>query len=236
MKNALPVIGFVPNFDEGQLIVDGHAPVKRVFIRRDYLQTMADVGAVPLMVTPEMTFEQIIDLCDGLVIAGGQDIHPKFYNEDPLPVTTPIEPEDRFEWENELIAACDKQAMPIFGVCYGMQRLNIYYGGSLMQDIHLQLGDSAIEHRQTTHPVTFIDDFLGVKPGHELLVASRHHQAISRLSDGGRVAAVASDGIIEAARFGEHHFGMQWHPESDETGVHMYREFIEYCLRRSAKA
>lgn len=234
--NELPVIGFVPNFDEGIMISGGPPGVQRVFIRRDYLQTMAAVGAIPLMLTPEMTTDQIIELCDGVVIAGGQDIHPKFYNEDPLPVTAPIEPQDRFRWENDLIAACNKSSMPIFGVCYGMQRLNIYYGGSLMQDIHLQLGDAAIEHQLTTHPVTFIDDFLGVEKGKELLVASRHHQAIALLGDGVRVAAVASDGIIEAARFGEHHFGMQWHPESDETGVHMYREFIEYCLRRSAKA
>jgi len=60
-------------------------------------------------------------------------------------------------------------------------------------------------------------------------VASRHHQAIERLGDGLEAVALAPDGIIEAV-VGRGHFGMQWHPESDSTGVHVYRAFVEHCV------
>ena len=74
------------------------------------------------------------------------------------------------------------------------------------------------------------DKLAGIEAGATRMVASRHHQALGRLGRGVVVCVTTKDGIVEAAKVGERHFGMQWHPESDLTGVHMYRAFVERCM------
>jgi putative glutamine amidotransferase len=221
-----PVIGIVPSFDEGNNIPAG-GDVKRVYIRHEYMNRLAAVGAVPLILHPDMTLETITDLCDGVVISGGEDIEPHFYGAEPLPSTRFNEPKSRYIWEMELIEACDKAHIPILGVCYGLQRLNAHYGGTLIQDIPTTKPDT-IGHDVTEHEVTLNGEFLGMNE--KRLVASRHHQAVDRLAEGFTVKASAPDGIIEAIE-GHGHFGMQWHPESDTTGLETYREFVNHCIR-----
>lgn len=230
-SNSRPVIGIVPSFDDGTTqFGDG---VDRVFLRRDYLETLSNVGALPIILNPDMLIDEIIDLCDGIVISGGGDIDPSFYNEERLDEVVRVEPQERFEWESKLIAACDKAVTPVLGICYGMQRLNVYYGGSLLQDIEREYPES-IGHNNTKHTVYFTHNFLSIQKGSLRDVASRHHQAIARLADGFEVVATAPDGIIEAIRGHRQQYGMQWHPESDETGAHVYRAFVEQCMRRGA--
>jgi putative glutamine amidotransferase len=224
-----PVIGIVPSFDEGNNIPAG-GDVKRVYIRHEYMQQLAAAGALPIILHPDMTAESITNLCDGIVISGGEDIEPHFYGKDPLPSTRFNEPKARFIWEMELIEACDKSQIPILGICYGLQRLNVHYGGTLIQDIPTALPDN-IGHDVTQHDVTFTREFLtmnGTKT-----IASRHHQAIDALAEGLEVAATAPDGIIEAVE-GHGHYGMQWHPESDSTGLHVYRAFVDHCLNKKS--
>lgn len=220
-----PVIGIVPSFDEGNNIPAG-GEVERVYLRFEYTRHIAEVGAVPLILNHHMALEDITSMCDGILISGGEDIEPHFYGAEPIPSTRFNEPKTRFIWEMDLIEACDKSGLPILGICYGMQRLNIHYGGTLVQDIETHLPDN-IGHDKTQHDVTFHREFLtmnGTKT-----IASRHHQAIERLADGLEVVAVAPDGIIEAV-VGRGHFGMQWHPESDSTGIHVYRAFVNHCV------
>lgn len=231
MVNAKhPVIGIVPSFDEGAVISGGPQGIKRVFLRRDYMEAVSRVGAIPLILSPEMPLETITRLCDGVVISGGHDIDPRRYDEEPLPEVREREPAERFEWEKVLIDACDEANLPILGICYGLQRLNVHYGGSLIQDIPRELGH-AVQHDSAEHEVDFIEEFLGIPSGQSRMVASRHHQALGRLADEILVCARAHDGIVEAARVNGRHYGMQWHPESDETGVHVYRVFIEECMK-----
>ncbi len=223
-----PIIGIVPSFDEGVGAVGWNDEASRIFLRRDYLSTIARVGAVPVILSPDMELDQIAQLCDGIIISGGADIDPIHYGEEPIMPLMSLEPAERFAWESHLIALCDEANIPILGVCYGAQRLNVYYGGSLLQDIPTEM-PSALDHADTHHHVVFAQDFLGVKEGSRRLVASRHHQAIGRVAEGIEVTAVADDGIIEAVSVHGRHFGLQWHPESDETGVHIYRAFVEHC-------
>jgi putative glutamine amidotransferase len=223
-----PFIGIVPSFDEGNNIPAG-GDVKRIYLRHEYMNQVAKAGAVPIILHPDMSLEDITDLCDGIVISGGEDIEPHFYGADPLPSTRFNEPKPRFIWELDLIEACDKAKLPILGICYGMQRLNVHYGGSLIQDIPTQYPNN-IGHDVTEHQITFTKEFLSMNGTY--MIASRHHQAIDRLADGLDVVATAPDGIIEAVR-GRGHFGMQWHPESDVTGVHVYQAFVGHC--RQAK-
>lgn len=182
-----------------------------------------------MILNPGMTSAGITDLCDGIVLSGGEDINPSHYGQKRLEQhrTRYIEPDSRYLWEEELIESCDKVNVPILGICYGMQRLNIHYGGTLLQDIQL-LRPENIGHDSTEHDITIHGEFLNMKGTHR--IASRHHQAIDQLADGFLIKAEAPDGIIEAIQ-GYGHFGMQWHPESDETGAHVYRAFVEHCTR-----
>lgn len=227
-----PIIGIVPSFDEGVRIPVGGGNVKRIYVRHDYAHMLAQVGALPIVLNPDMTYEEITMLCDGVVLSGGEDIDPALYGQDkiPLPEIRCIEPRSRFDWETVLIEACDKAGVPILGICYGMQRLNVHYGGTLIQDIASYLPEN-VGHWNTLHDITFAYDFLGMKETGVHEINSRHRQAIERLAGGFCVCAVAPDGIIEAIE-GHGHYGMQWHPESDETGAHVYRAFVEECLRR----
>lgn len=220
-----PIIGIVPSFDEGNNIPAG-GEVKRIYIRNEYSNRIASTGAVPVILNPDMTLDSITRLCDGIVIAGGEDIEPHFYGADPLPSTRFNEPKQRFIWELELIEVCDASKIPILGICYGMQRLNIHYGGTLLQDIPTCVPEN-IGHDQTVHTVHFEKEFLGMEGDH--MVASRHHQAVDRLGRGMTVTALAPDGVIEAIE-GHGHFGIEWHPESDSTGIRMYKAFVDHCV------
>ncbi len=225
-----PIIGIAPSFDDGTVIPG--KPIDRIFLRRDYTQILAAVGATPLILNPDMSLMSIIALCDGIIISGGEDIDPSRYGAQRFPQTRRTEPAERFEWETELIEACDEAHTPILGICYGMQRLNVHYGGTLIQDIPTYLPEN-IGHDNTLHTVTFEHEFLGMKEKGIHEINSRHHQAVEYLADGFTACAVAPDGIVEAIE-GRGHYGMQWHPESDETGAHVYRVFIEKCMEKKA--
>lgn len=229
-QNKQPVIGIVPSFDDGTLIPAKDGKVGRIYLRHEYSRMLQSVGAVPLILNPNMSLMSIVALCDGIVISGGEDIDPATYNEEPITQLRTIEPRVRFDWEHELIKACDEVSLPILGICYGIQRLNVHYGGTLIQDIPTYMPEN-VGHDVSMHEITFLHDFLGIPANTTKLINSRHHQAINRLADGFKVSAEAADGIIEAIE-GYGHYGMLWHPESDETGAHVYRAFIENCLSR----
>ncbi|MDQ5963534.1 MAG: putative glutamine amidotransferase [Patescibacteria group bacterium] len=178
-----------------------------------------------MLLNPEMPMSYIMELCDGIVIAGGEDIEPSLYGG--ANNMYPKEPIERSQWEFGLIKECDKQKVPILGICYGMQLLAVYYGGALHQDIATEVPES-INHNRTLHNVRFREDFLGFEAGSNVVVNSRHHQAVAVVPDGFLVCAEASDGVIEAIQ-GRGHFGVQWHSEADETSRHIYRLFVEHC-------
>lgn len=228
MIHSQPVIGIVPSFDNGTLIPGGL--IERVMLRREYTSLLTSVGAVPLILNADMPLDVITDICDGIVISGGEDIAPELYATERIPEVGNVEPVERFEWETHIIEACDKHGVPILGICYGMQRLNVHYGGTLIQDIPAYMPDN-VGHCLVMHDITFLRDFLSMKETGLHRINSRHHQAVDRLAAGFSVAAVAPDGIVEAIE-GHGHYGMQWHPESDTTGAHVYRAFVEECLRR----
>ena len=223
-----PVIGLTPSFDNGDHFPD--SGVRRIYLRREYMEMILAVGAFPFILDPVMPIEEIMSICDGIIISGGENIDPTFYGSEQKMYTDMTEPLERTGWENKLIAAGDDSQLPILGICYGMQLLNVHYGGTLMQHVDTYLPDN-VGHWQTVHPISFTHEFLGMKEKGVHNINSRHRQAIASLADGFKVCATAPDGIIEAIE-GRGHYGMQWHPESDETGAHVYRAFVEECLRR----
>lgn len=227
MTQKQTVIGITMVMDEGEKMIPG---VHYSYIRRDYGRALESIGAVPIYLDASTDPEAAAGLCDGIVISGGEDIHPSIYGQE-LRTKGLLEPVMRTHWERRLIDACDRRGIPILGICYGSQLLNVHYGGTLYQDIADET-ESVLNHgrsdAQAMHTVTFREDMLGYQIGHRMSVAARHHQAVKDLADGFEVVAHADDGVIEAIK-GRGHFGIQWHPESDASAAQIYAAFVEYC-------
>lgn len=161
----------------------------------------------------------------GLLLCGGVDVEPWRYGEETIP-SAGVEtfPErDAQEWR--LLDGAREAQVPVWGVCRGLQVLNVYLGGSLWQDLPSQR-PSPIEHSieepkdHLAHTVRVIDPEapLGERlAGGDPLVNSRHHQAIKRLAPGLVAVAESPDGLVEAAILDDAGWwvrGVQWHPEN----------------------
>lgn len=227
MQNKQMIIGVTMALDNYGKIHEG---INYSYIRRDYGLALKEAGAHPIF------FEEGIDpfvaasLCDGIIISGGEDIDPSLYGEE-CRTKGIIEPKARTLWERELIDACDEHGVPILGICYGQQLLNIHYGGTIYQDIVTEV-ENHVDHGNSyaaqMHKVSFHADSLGFEKGHEVTSASRHHQAVKDIAPGFEVVARAEDGVIEAIK-GRGHYGIQWHPESDGTAGQIYGAFVDAC-------
>lgn len=198
------------------------------FVRADldYVAGVARAGGAPVILPPiaEVAGELIRGI-DGLLLSGGSDLDPRYYGEEPgskLGVTIP----ERDAFEMAIVEHALRMGMPVFGICRGLQVLNVALGGTLYQDLASQLHPDLIAHRQTT-PKWQWTHAVAVEKGSEvaaimgtdgLRVNSYHHQAIKALA--GPLVAVAhsSDGVIEAVEarnLSERWLvGVQWHAEA----------------------
>lgn len=176
---------------------------------------------LPHVNDPVLTAETI----DGLLIPGGGDIDPVYFSEMPHPSTKPV-PRERTDFEIALLKAIMKLRKPVFGVCYGMQLINVAFGGSLYQDIKSQLGTS-VDHTRGCHRVIGNGKWLGG----DFVVNTSHHQAVKELGKDLEVIAVAEDHLVEAVHLRDYPFllGVQWHPERsmDQLSVHLFISFVE---------
>jgi len=163
-----------------------------------------------------------VELLDGLVLTGGGDIHPKFYErEDALARVRGVE-ELRDGFEFELIDRALDRDLPILGVCRGMQTMNVALGGSLIIDLptdgykeHRNADASALMHPLGIVPHSMLHLLAG---GLDASVNSFHHQAVDRLGRGLIRTAISTDGVVEAAEWALKDdmpflLLVQWHPE-----------------------
>ncbi|MGB6406674.1 MAG: gamma-glutamyl-gamma-aminobutyrate hydrolase family protein, partial [Planococcus donghaensis] len=179
-------------------------------------------GGLPVMlphVVGEADLDEIAEHIDGLFLAGGYDIDPTLFGEEPHPNLGVIIPSrDAFELAlTKKVLAMNK---PILGVCRGAQILNIAVGGDMYQDITTQVKADLLQHQQKApkfHGSHFVDitegSLLNRLTGQtRIKVNSRHHQANRLVPAPFVVSGQASDGIIEAVESVQHHFvlGVQW--------------------------
>lgn len=229
-----PVIGITMCLDHSDRITRG---VEYNYVRREYSQALNRAGAQPIFLDPSIDPMVAAQLCDGVVISGGEDMDPALYGQSKRG-TRNEESRTRTDWERQLIAACDEWEVPILGICYGEQLLNVHYGGTLYQDIADDYGSNLGHGSSATpaqHTVTFEKDFLGYVRGQKVTVTARHHQAIDRVAQDLDVVARADDGCIEAI-MGNGHLGIQWHAESDSSGEMIYGGFVELCAAKKHTA
>jgi len=231
---ARPIIGITLSIDHGERLRAGH---DYLYVKRAYAQAVARAGGNPVLLSPELAPSAVAEICDGLVISGGDDIPPELYGERAA-VTMRPESRERIAWERQLLDRFAQTATPLLGVCYGMQLINVHFGGTLVQDIAAARPAAALDHggggRVTAHEIKITDDsFLRPLFGDTAMVCSTHHQAVARLAHGFQVAATAADGVIEAIER-QQLLAVEWHPEADQTGAAIYGLLVERARQRQA--
>jgi putative glutamine amidotransferase len=211
-----------------------------------YVNVIREAGALPwlLPLIPDdlPTLRGIFERLDAIFLTGGVDVDPSRYGETREPFCGRSDPA-RDEVEIQLIQWAWQERKPIFAICRGAQVLNVALGGSLYQDVTIQVPE-CIKHdcfptRNEPARDVIIHD-VSVLSGthlHDLLraptvrVNSMHHQAVKRLAPGLQVTATAPDGIIEGVEGANGQFvvGVQWHPEEMvEKDAGMGRMFASF--------
>ena len=178
----------------------------------------------------DVTYAHYAQWLDGLVLHGGADVWPGSYGEAPLDERW-CGDHVRDDYDKALVAAFEAVGKPVFGVCRGLQLLNVAFGGTLYQDINTQVADSLTHRDPATYDLNFhsVDIVAGTRlstlyPGVERVrVNSIHHQAIKDLSPEFVAEAFStSDGIVEAIRRKDasksYIAALQWHPEFHQPG------------------
>jgi putative glutamine amidotransferase len=222
--NAAPVIGLSAYHEPAQWAVWN---ATAVLLPDSYARQVSAAGGIPVLLPPLPGVAPAVGRLDGLILTGGGDIHPGRYGAEPHPRTHRVsEPRDAAELE--LLEAALEAALPVLGICRGMQLLNVARGGTLCQHLPEDAGHAALPGTFGSHPVriapgTRLASILGddAGGGDGLHVPAAHHQAVGKLGDGLVATAWAPDGVVEAVELspaaGGHSpfvLGVQWHPET----------------------
>jgi len=195
-----------------------------------YVQAVQRAGGLALLLAPDpqVTAEpdELLDRLDGLMLAGGVDVDPATYGQEPHPAASGWVPE-RDAFELALAARALERDVPLLGICRGMQVLNVALNGTLHQHLPDVLAHD--DHRRNAgtfagneHDVALVAGSLAERAAGEArhTTKSHHHQGIDRLGDGLVVTGrAAQDGTAEAVEDPGKRFvlGVQWHPEADEA-------------------
>lgn len=224
------------------LLAAGLEPTERGLTQlhsyQNYGDAIAQGGGLPVVVCTDQEdgLEQLADVAGGLCLSGGVDVAPERYGQIRHKASWEIDLwRDELEWRLcELFVARRK---PILGICRGLQLLNVYFGGTLVQDLPSQWGVPHPSH--TLHPVeTAEGSWLRENFGAEFTTNSYHHQAIDILAPELTAAAWSAEGrVIEAiAHKTLPVTAVQWHPERmtgearyDEAGPDMGAYFDWFC-------
>ena len=240
---AKPLIGVLPLLDDEK---------ESYWMVPGYMEGLIGAGALPVMLPPtadKPLVRQLADTCDGFLFTGGHDVSPELYGEERLPACAATSPL-RDEMEKMVFDLAYEADKPIFGICRGIQFINVMMGGTLWQDLPSQR-PSYVEHHQSppydvpAHSVTL--DSAGPLYGlfsdlmdndGKLRVNSYHHQAVKDLGSGLGVSAVSEDGLIEGVYDGGRSFlwAVQWHPEFsfkvDEGSRRLFQRFADSAAGR----
>lgn len=211
----------------------------------DYASAVQRGGGVALLIAPDAELAddptELLDVLDGLILAGGVDVDPARYGAEPDPATdAPCVERDAFELA--IARAAIDRGLPLLGVCRGMQVLNVALGGTLVQDLPSSHGHD--HHRRVLGGFEGADHQVEIAPGSivaelagetEHRTFSHHHQGIDRLGDGLRVTATSSfDPVPEAVELPGDGLvvGVQWHPEVDPESDLIARFVAAAAARR----
>lgn len=212
---------------------------KVTYTRQAFVDVFQKLGHTAIIIPvgkPEEA-KNYIPLVDKILLTGGSDIAPQFYGEEPdaaLETTDYI----RDKFELAMIDEALKADKAIFGICRGMQILNVYFGGNLYQNLTSK--ETSLRHRQATtpqnHPTHSVkinpESSLGFLPEH-YMVNSYHHQAVKNLGSDLTAIAHATDGLVEAVENKEKRvLAVQWHPEGTWEDIPEELELFKYFTEK----
>ena len=213
-----------------------------------YLHSIVQAGGAPVEISlalPQNELQALAETLDAIVLPGSPaDVHPALYGAARHPESARPDA-DLERTDIALLEHAFAEGKPVLAICYGMQILNVYLGGSLIQDIPSELR-TAIQHSpaknsgtsepgpELVHTVRFAPDSRIAKTfgALEAKVNSSHHQSIREPGRNLRIVGRAPDGVVEAVEWtGDSNWvtGVQWHPErmtGDASAQTLFRELI----------
>jgi putative glutamine amidotransferase len=221
---------------------------RRFYLGRDYSEALYGLGAIPLHMSliPKREFvRQALENLEGVLLPGSDtDVDPLRFGEEPHPHLK------RVVWEKEetdllVLEEAEKLKLPVLGICFGMQVLNVSRGGTLCQDIESEI-PNCIKHEQGI-PLSRNSHTLEIEPGSRIsklktsekpVVNSHHHQALKNTGRNLKATSWAKDGVIECiedTRGDRFILGVQWHPELsweiDGFSKNIFERFIKECSK-----
>ena len=212
-------------------------------LRETYCDAIYAAGGTPVLLPliPQAAYiESLMDRIDAVCLSGAvNDVDPLRYGQEPRQNLGPIVPR-RDEMDMMLLAAAEARRLPVLAICFGIQSLNVYRGGTLIQDIPTEV-EGALKHMQgdvfdrRSHSINITEESLlaelaGSTHTH---VNSHHHQAVNTVGRDLEPIAWAADGIVESVintRPDQFVLGVQWHPEvgwkEDPLSQAIFNHFI----------
>ncbi len=214
---------------------------ERYTVNQEYVNALINAHADVVLLLPQSKESLLIELsrCDGLVIPGGEDVNPNLYNQtntDSILIHDSIE-----QLDIDSISIMHQLNKPIFGICRGLQILNVVFGGTLIQDIYKQKKPS-LNHSSSQlnknplsgHKIKIVQNTkLSKIIKNEIEVNTYHHQCVDILAPLFIASAFSDDGIIEAFE-SDRIVAVQWHPErmcSISAFQELFNNFVLTCKK-----
>ena len=229
---------------------------RRFYLGRDYSEAVEAAGAMPVhipLIPKKDYIDSLVEHLDGIFLPGSDsDVDPSHFGEEPHPKLKNVVPE-KDQTDLLVLDAAERLGLPVLGICFGMQVLNVSRGGTLIQDIDAQV-DSGLKHDQgrpldrLSHSIEIDrNSILGKlstvdSNGSSLRVNSHHHQAIGKVGRDLKAVAWAKDGVVECIedeRPERFVLGVQWHPElawnRDPLSKDIFERFVEKCRVKESR-
>ena len=233
-RKRAPLIGITCE----AVVDDGAEKAYDLVCDHRYAEAVKDAGGHPVLLPiayRKAVLRRYLEGIDGLVIVGGDDVDPRLYGEEPLPGTHVIF-QQRTTFETWLYRAGKERRLPILGICYGMQLINVLEGGTLHQEVPRRKRMPRVDHagtRRHRHRVRILSSTrLAATSGMaRAVVATEHHQSVRDLAPGFIPCATADDGVIEAIESPDlpQVLAVQWHPERTRSSMltrRIFRAFV----------
>lgn len=236
-----PLIGITTSLDIQE---------KTYFLKHSYAESIAQAGGLPVLLPSDEAVgreETYAESLDGILFAGGGDILPYYFGEEPLDgfETGSILPQ-RDDFEIRLYRRAEELGLPMLGICRGIQLMAVAAGGSIYQDIDAQVKRAQkIRHMQKapdwcgTHTVHLLagTKLSEIYHADQIITNSFHHQSVKEAPETFLISARSADGVIEGIESAAAPFciGVQWHPErtadTDQRTMVLFRTFVRHAAQ-----